>query len=767
MAKSPKTFNAAASDNPLINPPALPYGAPPFDAIKTAHFMPAIEWALEKVKAEVKAIKENKEKPSFENTIEALEHAGADFERISSIFHTFTSNNTTPELQKLEEKVNDITIPVFSQISMDETLFSRIKAVHDKINTLGLDNEQTMLLENMFKSRERSGALLQEEDKKRLQEISAQLSAKTTKFAQNTQDSTAAYSRITTIEELDGVPERSIKSYQQAAQSALKAAPEELKAAEIKLQTLQNIDPADFKNKKTAKKHLSEAEQSVTAARENLERLQAMPENACLLQLQPYPSEVISHCNNRELRKELQTAFGNIGNEAPFDNRELVTEIVALRHEKAQLLGYDNHAEFILSDRMAGSQQAVEEFLENNRQAYMPSAKEFFDETKAFALDSGDIEIFQSHDLAYYDRIRAEQLFDFDEEKLRPYFEVGNVLKGFQAHVENLFNVEMVDCTDKYPAYRDDAQVFEVKDKDNGEVVALFYADYFADAKAKRGGAWMNAFRNSSTDKDGKDIIPIVTNSCNYQKPTPGQPTLLSLREVETLFHEGGHGFHAALSKGKYASLNGTSVKWDFVELPSQLMENWVKEPEVMQKFAVHHETGEPIPADYIEKIIEMGNYDSGYVGMRQTSLGLTDMIWHTTTETTTIEEVEDKVHALTSFFPDRTSTMSQRFGHLFSSPGGYSAGYYSYKWAEVLEADVFEEFKKKGLYDPDTSKRLKDTIFTKGGQVNPMDLFKEMMGREPNQEALLRREGILPSATTNKAKAPDTQVNAPDIGQP
>lgn len=651
MAKSPKTFNAAASNNPLINPPALPYGAPAFDKIKTEHFIPAIEWALEKVKEEIKAIKENKDEPSFENTIEALENAGEDFSRIAPIFHTFTSNNTTPELQKLEKKVNDLTNPVFSKISMDETLFNRIKAVYDNKDNLDLDTEQAMLLEKTFKNRERSGALLGEEDKKRLEEIDLALSAKATQFAQNTTNSTAAYYRIATITELEGVPERSIKSYQEAAQSALRDARELLEEKEIQLKTLQKIKPSDFKNATTAKKYIKEAEKSVKSARKVLEPFENMPENACLLQLQPFPSEVMSHCSNRELRKEIQAAAANVACKAPFDNRPLVTEIVALRHERAQLLGYKNHAEFILSDRMAGSQKAVEDFLENNRQAYMPSAKEFFDKTKAFALASGDIETFEPYDMAYYDRIRAEQLFNFDDELLRPYLKVGNVLIGFQVHVEELFNVEMVDCTEKYPAYRDDAQVFEVKDKDNGEVVALFYADYFADKDTKRGGAWMNALRDGSLDKDGNKTIPIITNSCNYQKPTQGQPSLLSLREVETLFHEGGHGFHGALTQGRYASQNGTNVKWDFVELPSQLMENWVREPSVLQKFAVHHETGEPIPAEYIEKIIEKGNYDSGYNGLRQTALALTDMIWHTNTEPMTIDEVEDKVHALTSFF--------------------------------------------------------------------------------------------------------------------
>lgn len=768
MANSPKAFNVAANDNPLINPPQLPYGAPAFDKVEAAHILPAIEWALERFQANVEAIKNNPEAASFENTIVALELASADIERVKPILHTLASNNSNDAIREIEQTADSLITPVDSTISMDGTLFARIKAVYDVKDTLALDTEQTALLEKTYNDRVRAGALLNDADKERLKEINTELSRLTTKFAQNSTKGIAAFKRLATVEELKGVPERSLKIYQQAAINASEAASKNLATAKTKLQAISEIDPAHFKSKKARGIVIEEAEIKVAEAKQAAAFFKDMPEGAALIKLQPHPQEIMTHCENRALRKEISEASGKICDGGEFDNRQNAIDIATLRHEKALLLGFENHADFVLSDRMAGSQKAVEDFLENNRQAYYPSAKAFFEEVKSLALASGDIETFETYDLAYYDRILVEQKFDFDEESLRPYFEIGNVINGFRKHIEDLFDVDMVEVTGQYPAYRDDAQVYEVKDRQSGEVLSLFYADYFADAAAKRGGAWMNPFRNRHTDQNGNDIIPIVTNSCNYQKPLPGQPSLLSLREVETLFHEGGHGFHAILAKGKYSSLNGTNVKWDFVELPSQLMENWVKQPEVLQSFATHHETGEPIPAEFIEKIIEMSTYDSGYVGLRQTSLGLIDMGWHTG-KPGAFEAVEDKVHKLTSFFPERKATTSQRFSHLFSSPSGYSAGYYSYKWAEVLEADVFEEFKREGLYDPATSKRLKETIFTKGGQVGPMDLFKEMMGREPNPDALFRREGILPEKEKGVEAAPTAAApdNHPDIGQP
>ncbi len=721
MTKRPQNFNDSAAENPLINPPALSYGATAFDKIKTEHLEPALDWAMAKFLDEIEAIKNNQDAPSFENTIEALETAGEDLSRVVSAFHTLASNNADDEIRALEDVFDAKLTPVSSDIAMDEVLFTRIKSVYDAKDKLSLDTEQTTLLDKMYKDRVRSGALLGPQDKARLKTINTEMAQLTTKFSQNVVKHTAAFERIATKQELEGVPERALKAYKAAAEAAA------------------NADGATAERK-------------------------AALQDKYLIRLQPHPGEIMTHCKNRALRQEINEASGKIGREAPYDNSDIVMKVVALRHEKAQLLGYKNHADFVLSERMAGSPKAVEDFLSKNLNAYKPKAKEYFESVRDFALASGEISDFQPYDFAYYDRQLEEKTFSFDTEKLRPYFELNKVFEGFRQHIEKLFNVEMTDCSDDYPAYRDDAKVYEVKDKKSGEILALFYTDYYADAETKRGGAWMNQLRQRCLDKNGVDQIPLITNSCNYQKPTKDQPTLLSLGEVTTLFHEGGHGFHGALGKGRYGSLTGTSVKWDFVELPSQLQENWVTQKEVLDTFAHHYETGAPIPQEYIDKIHEMETYGAAYMGLRQTMLGLLDMLWHNSDPATikSVDQVEDKVHKQTSFWAKRNGTMSTRFGHLFSDGIGYSAGYYSYKWAEVLDADVFEEFKRKGLYDPATAKRLRETIYEKGGTEDPMGLFKKMMGRAPDPDALFRREGLKEDKGTKPQNPSDPKPPMP-----
>lgn len=766
MAPKSKSFNASASDNPLINPKDMPYGAPDFSAIKTEHIEPAIDWALDKLLEEIDVIRDNDELPTFENTVEALELAGADYGRIMSVFHVLSMNNANDEIRALEVKIDKKTTPIFSELSMDDALFERIKSVYDAKDGLDLDQEQTMLLENSYQGRVRSGALLEGEDKESLKKISTQLAELSTKFGQNTMKATAEYERIASIEELEGVPERSIKAYQASAKNAVAKAEKAAIKAQGGLEAVQAMDVKDFKSEKIAGKKLKKAQKHAERTMQAyIERKDALPEGACLVKLQPPPLEILSHCKNRELRKEINDALDSRATSGEFDNSEVVLDIIRLRHAKAQLLGFDNYAEFTLADRMAGNAQTVMDFLQNNLEAYKPAAEKHFENVKAYAMAIGEIDEMQPHDFGYYARKLKEERFNFDSEKLRPYFEVNNVLDGFRDHVEKLFNVEMINCTGDYPVYRDDAQIFEVKDKNSGEVKALFYADYFADAEAKSGGAWAMGVRKRAIDKQGNDQIPIVTNSCNYQAPSEDQPSLLSFRDVETLFHEGGHAFHGILSEGKYASLNGTSVKRDFVELPSQLMENWLGEPEVLRSFAKNYETGEPIPEEYIEKIKEMGNYGSANMGLGQTSYALIDMLWHTTDPSTinSIDDIEDKVHEMTSFYPERSKTMSTSFGHLFS--GGYASGYYGYKWAEVLDADIFEEFKRNGLYDQNTAQRVVEHIYSTGGQVDPAELFRRMMGRDPDPSALYRREG-LSANDNNPAQTPDlAQDNAPAAG--
>jgi len=355
--------------------------------------------------------------------------------------------------------------------------------------------------------------------------------------------------------------------------------------------------------------------------------------------------------------------------------------------------------------------------------------------------------------MGYYGRRLKEEEFNLSMESLRPYFDLEKVLDGMRKHAEKLFNIDMTEVKGKYPVYHEDVKVYEVTDKKTGEMIGLFFGDYYARPGEKNGGAWMSTFRGRGIE-DGENKFAIVTNVCNFQKPTKDHPTLLSLDEVRTVFHEFGHGLHALLAKGDYASLTGTSVKWDFVELPSQLQENWAKQKEVLDTFARHYKNGDLLSEDLIKKVNDMDNFDAGYVGLRQTFLGKLDMAWHggDPKSITSVEDLEDKLIAETWLFPRAAGPMSTSFGHIFS--GGYSAGYYSYKWAEVLEADMFEEFEQKGLYDRATGDRLRDTIYAQGGTRDPMEIFKDAKGREPDPNALFRREGLLPQNDNATPKA-------------
>ncbi|MCD8497579.1 MAG: M3 family metallopeptidase [Alphaproteobacteria bacterium] len=743
MTADSQNFNATASSNPLINPPALPYGAFAFDKVELEHLAPALEYALAEAQKEIDAIKNNPEAPSFENTIEALEFSGEALGRVLTVFGVLGSNNSSDEIRALEPEFDAKTSAFGSAVSMDDVLFARIKAVYDAKDTLGLDPEQMMLLEKTYKSRVRSGALLDDAGKARMKEINSELARLTTTYKQNTLRHSGSYERITTLEELPGVPERTLKVLKAAAENAVKAAEKNRDRTQIAFETMETIDPRSFKTPQIASDLVATARRAAEAAQKHFLERQAALDGKYLIRLQPPPTEILVYCENRDLRKELSEASSKIGDVAPYDNSQITLDIVKLRHEKAQLLGFENHAAFILADRMAGSQQTVMDFLHKNLAAYKPEGEAYFNSVKEYAAKQGHTD-FQPWDFGFYSKKLQKELFDFDTEKLRPYFELSRVFDGFRAHIEKLFGVEMVEATDKYPVYRDDAKVYEVRDQQTGETRALFYADYFAEAGVKRGGAWMNNLRDAGLDKNGNQQIPIVTNSCNYQKPPEGEPCLLSMDDVRTLYHEGGHGFHGALGRGKYPSLTGTNVKWDFVELPSQLQENWMSEKEVLDTFAVHYKEDTAFPAEYLAKLEEMKHYGSAYFGLRQTALGLTDMLWHTQdpADIASVDQIEDQVHALTSFWPERTSTMSTNFGHLFSDPVGYSSGYYSYKWAEVLEADVFEEFKKNGLYHPETAKRLRETIYEQGGTAEPMDIFKAMMGREPDTGACCAAKG-------------------------
>lgn len=677
-------------DNPLLMPSTLPHGAPMLDKIKTEHFMPAVQAAIVEARENIARIKNNPALPGFKNTIEALEFSSETLGRVTSIFGNISSANSSDEIRAIESDIDLESVKFGNDVMLDDVLFQRVKAVHDTKAGRGLSPEQAMLLDTTYKSFVRNGALLSAEDKDKFRALSERLSELGTTFSQNTLKSTNAYKKVIDNEEdLKGVPERALKNYKQAAEDA----------------GLQD---------------------------------------KWLIKLSPPPSDILSHCENRALREEIYLAMSNVAFSGEEDNRAVVLEMVKLRHEKAQLLGFDNYASFVLEERMTKNTDTVMAFLKKNGEIYRPAAEDYMAEVKAYAVKTDGLAEVKPWDFSFYSRKLREEKFNLDEEMLRPYFDLEKVLVGLRKHAEKLFNIEMKETTGVYPTYHPDIKVYEVTDKASGEMVGLFYADYYARAGAKNGGAWMSTFRNRGIE-DGENKCSIVTNTCNFDKPTKTQPTLLNMDEITTVFHEFGHGLHALLAKGDYSSITGTNVKWDFVELPSQLQENWAREKEVLDSFAVHYQTGEQLPAELIQKLTAMENFGAGYAGLRQTFQALLDMKWHMTDPAamTTVEALEDGIIADSWLFPRADAgTLSTRFGHLFA--GGYAAGYNSYKWAEVLEADIFSEFKEKGLYDPEASKRLRDTIYSQGGTVEPDALFVAMRGRNPDPEALFRREGIL-----------------------
>lgn len=683
---------ADLSNNPLLNPPKLPNGAPALDQIKTEHYLPAIRAAVDEARAEIEAIKNNPEKPTFKNTIEALEFSGKNMGRIGAIFSNIASSNADDALRGIEEEFEVELVKFGNDVSLDPALFARVKEVYDNRASFNLTPVQNRLLESSYKGFVRGGALLDEKGKKRLREISKKLTELETNYKQNVLKSTAAFEKVIDDEKvLAGLPDRVKNNYKAAAEAK------------------------GMKGK-------------------------------WLIKLSPPPLDIATHAENRALREEIYRARLDVAYKGEFDNSQIALDIVKLRHERAKLLGFDTHADFVLAERMAKSRKTVEEFLQTNKVAYRVAAEEHKREVEAYAKTKGFGEQMQPWDFAFYERMLQEDKYSMDVEALRPYFELNRVLKGMFDHAEKLFNIKLDEQpADKYPVYHPDVKVYEVKDKTSGELLGLFYTDFYARSGLKRGGAWMSSFR----DRQGKEI-PLVTNNCNYEKPADGSPVLLSFDEVTTMFHEFGHGLHGLLAKGDYASLNGTNVKWDFVELPSQVQENWARTKQVLDTFAVHHQSGEKLPADMIKKLIEMENFGAGYAGLRQTFLGLLDMAYHAADPSTltSIEEIEDKVVAEATLFPRVAGPMSSAFSHIFA--GGYSAGYYSYKWAEVLDADVFAAFEKSGdLYNPELAGKLRK-LYESGDNEDPAILFKNVMGRDPDAAALFIRQGLTPPPPKN-----------------
>lgn len=660
----------------------------PFSQIKNEDYIPAFEQAMAEAKAEIQSIIDNPAAPTFENTIEAMAFAGMQLDRISSIFFNLHSAETSDELEKIAQEIAPKLSQFGNDITLNSDLFKRIKLVYDQKANLNLTPEQSMLLDNSYKSFARNGALLNDEQKEQLRAIDSELSVLKLKYGENILADQNAYQlHITNEEDLRGLPQGVIEAAAEAAKH------------ENKEGWVFTLD---------------------------------------------YPSIIpfLMYAENRALRKDISIANGKKAFQQNDNNNEAISiKIAQLRFQRAQLLGYKSHAHFVLEERMAKTPQEVTKFLNNLLEKAKPAALKEFEELKQFAKELDGIETLEKWDGSYYSEKLKQQRFSLDDELLKPYFKLENVLNGVFEVANRLFDLQFtkVDTIDKY---HEDVETYEVTDS-TGKFISVFYADFFP-RKGKRNGAWMTSFKNQFV-KDGINERPHVSIVCNFTKPTATRPSLLTFNEVTTLFHEFGHALHGMLADTIYPNLSGTSVYWDFVELPSQVMENWCYEKEALELFAKHYETGEVIPMEYVQKIKESASFQEGMATLRQLSFGMLDMGWHGSdpSNITDLKAFEVQQFASTQLYPDvAENAMSTSFSHIFN--GGYSSGYYSYKWAEVLDADAFEYFKENGIFSREIAKKFQDNILSKGGTEHPMELYKRFRGQEPTPDALLRRAGLI-----------------------
>ena len=673
----------------ILNTPFdTPYNSAPFSKIKTADFLPAFKLAIQNSKKNIEDITSNTEVPNFKNTVEALEFSSLILERISNLFFNLNAAETNQAIQKIAQQVSPLLTAFSNDISLNKALFKRIKYVYKQKEKINLSVEQNTLLEKKYKSFVRNGANLKSSDQSKLREIDKELSSLRLTFGEHLLSETNRFRlEIEDRSDLEGLPENCIETAKILAKK------------EGKRGWLFTLD---------------------------------------------YPSYVpfMTYAKNRALRKKMALAFGKKGfqNDA-FDNQLLLLKIVKLRHQRARLLGYKTHADYVLEERMAKSPETVLSFLEDFKSKAMPAARREFSELSKFAKELDGIETLQKWDSAYYSEKLKKRCFDIDDNLLKPYFELENVLEGAFKIAEKLFQIQFVKTND-VETYHSDVVVYKVSDL-KGEFVALFYADFFP-RPGKRAGAWMTSFKPQYR-VDGVEERPHVSIVCNFTKPTKNQPSLLTFSELTTLFHEFGHALHGMLAKTNYPSLSGTNVPWDFVELPSQFMENWCYEKQALQLFAVHYKNSELIPMEWIEKIKAAAQFQQGMQTLRQLSLGLLDMSWHAHDPSgiKNVKTHENSAFGNTQLFPEiMENCMSTAFAHIFQ--GGYSSGYYSYKWAEVLEADAFAYFKTKQLFNSEIASSLQKHILSQGGTENPEVLYKNFRGKSASNKALLERAGLV-----------------------
>ena len=678
-------------NNPFLTTYQTPFETTPFHLIKTEHFEPAMEKGMEEHNREVEAITHNPNEPTFSNTIVALEKSGALLDRVSTVFGNLLSAETSDELEALAERMMPRLSEHSNNISLNEKLFARIKQVYDQTDLNTLNQEERMLLQNTYHSFIRNGANLSPDQKERFRELSAELSVLTLKFSQNKLKETNQYELMLTAEQTDGLPDSALEAYAQAAKD---------KNREGYLVTLHAPSFVPF----------------------------------------------MKYSAHRELRQQLYMAYNTIcTHDNEFNNLGIVQKLVNLRLERAQLLGYDTAADYVLTRRMAENSANVYKLLNELLEAYMPTAHQELEEVKRLAqeLEGVDFEL-MPWDWAYYSEKLKEKKFNLNEEELRPYFELKNVIKGVFGLATRLYGITFQE-NPAIPVYHPEVKAYEVIDKD-GSFLSVLYTDFHPRA-SKRSGAWMTSYKEQWKDENGNSR-PQVSVTMNFTKPSEEKPALLTFSEVTTFLHEFGHALHGIFADTVYASMSGTNVYWDFVELPSQIMENFAIEKEFLNTFAKHYQTGENIPEEWIQRLVDASNFNAAYACLRQLSFGLLDMAWYTRTEPFEgdVRSYEKQAWQKTQILPEIAETcMTVQFSHIMA--GGYAAGYYSYKWAEVLDADAFSLFQKNGIFNEETANSFRENVLSKGGTEHPMELYKRFRGQEPTIDALLRRNGIIHEA--------------------
>ena len=677
------------TENPFFADYNTPHQTAPFDLIKFEHFEPAFMEGMKQGRAEIDAIANNTEAPTFENTIEAMDKAGQLLTKVSNVFFNLSGSDTNDSIQALSKRLAPELTKYGADIDLNENLFKRVKAVYEQKDALNLDVEANTLLEKTYKGFVRGGADLDAGKKAKLRAIDEKLSLLTLQFGENQlAENNAFVLLIDNEDDLAGLPE------------SVKAA-----AAE------------------TATAKGEEGKWAFT-----LDKPSMLP--------------FLQYADNRELRKKIYMGYVNrCNNDNEFDNKKVLSEIANLRVERAQLFGFKSHADYILAENMAKTPEKVFELLNKLWDAALPNAKlEAAEMQKVIDKEGGKFKL-ASYDWWYYAEKVKKAKYNLDESELRPYFEINNVRDGAFELAHRLYGINFIERND-ISKYNKDVQTWELQEAD-GTHIGIFYLDYFPRA-SKRGGAWMNSFRKQSGWQTENAITPIICNVCNFTKPVGDQPALLSVDEVETLFHEFGHALHGFLSRCKYNTLSGTAVSRDFVELPSQVMENWCLEPEMLALYAKHYQTGEVIPVELVKKVQDAGKFNQGFATVEYLAASLLDMKYHTLSEVQDIDvtKFEDDYLKSIGLIPEIYSRYrSTYFAHIFS--GGYSSGYYAYIWAGVLDSDAFQAFKETGLFNKETAAAFRNNVLAKGGTEDPMKLYKRFRGAEPNIDALLIKRGL------------------------